>query len=192
MQRKDTPMSQSDLNPNASAYPTGTLVNPNTLFITGLHNAHAMETQAIQILSRQLDRLESYPDMAAQLRRHVAESEAQRARLDEVLATLEEKHSMLKDSVLGMVGNLMALAHVPAGDEVIKNTLANYAFEHFEIAAYETLIAMAEATGQTAGIAAFRTSLREEQAMAQWIHDHIGPTTLKFLALSEAGMKADR
>jgi len=185
-------MSQSDINPNAAAYPTGSMVNGTTLFITGLHNAHAMETQAIQILSRQLDRLENYPDMEAQIRRHVAESEAQRARLDEVLATLEETHSMLKDSALGMVGNLMALAHTPAADEVIKNTLANYAFEHFEIAAYETLIAMADATGHTAGITAFRTSLKEEQLMAHWIHDHIAITTQKFLVLSEAGLKADR
>jgi ferritin-like metal-binding protein YciE len=175
---------------NNAAYPTGSLYNGHSLFITGLHNAHAMETQAIQILTRQVERLETYPEMEAQLRRHIAESETQRDRLDEVLAGLEEKHSMLKDTALGFVGNMMALAHTPAADEVIKNTLANFAFEHFEIAAYESLSAIAEALGHP--ITAFQTSLKEEEAMALWIRDHIGPTTLKYLALAEAGAQADR
>jgi ferritin-like metal-binding protein YciE len=34
-----------------------------TFYITGLHNAHAMETQAIQLLTRQIERLENYPEI---------------------------------------------------------------------------------------------------------------------------------
>jgi ferritin-like metal-binding protein YciE len=29
------------------------------------------------------------------------------------------------------------MAHAPARDEIIKNTFANFVFEHFEIAAYK-------------------------------------------------------
>jgi ferritin-like metal-binding protein YciE len=166
-----------------------TLYNHNTFYIAGLHNAHAMETQAIQIISRQLERLEDYPDMAAKLRQHLAESEAQRTRLDEVLATLEEKHSMLKDTALGFMGNMMALAHTPAPDEVVKNTLANYAFEHFEIAAYKSLITISETLGHSTGASAARASLAEEEAMADWIADHIGSTVLQFMGLKDVDLK---
>jgi ferritin-like metal-binding protein YciE len=99
-------------------------------YIAGLRNAHAMETQAIQLLTRQVERLESYPEMEARMRLHLREPEHQKLRLEEVLGSLNEEHSSLKDAALGLVGNLAALAHSPAPDEVLKNTLANFAFEH--------------------------------------------------------------
>jgi ferritin-like metal-binding protein YciE len=166
------------------------LYNTRTFFITGLRNAHAMETQAIQILTRQVERLDSYPDMEAAIRRHITESEQQRVRLQDVLDALGESHASVKDAALGFVGNLMALAHVPASDEVIKDTLANYAFEHFEIAAYKTLITVGEALGESAAVAAAKSNLIEEERMASWIHDHMSATTLQFMALAEGGQQA--
>jgi ferritin-like metal-binding protein YciE len=162
------------------------------VYVAGLRNAHAMETQAIQLLSRQLDRLKSYPDMEAQMRRHLAESEGQRTRLEETLASLAESPSVIKDEAMGLIGNLAALAHSPAPDEVLKNTMANFAFEHYEIAAYKSLIAVAEAVGHAGGLNAAQASLREEEAMARWIDEHIADTTLRFLGRKEAGLKADR
>ena len=161
-------------------------------YVAGLSNAHAMETQAIQLLTRQLERLENYPEMAARMQAHLKETEVQRTRLEEVLAGLNESHSSIKDTALGLVGNLAALAHTPAPDEVMKNTLANYAFEHFEMAAYKSLITMAEVIGDNAGLSAAKTSLKEEEAMAQWIDQHIAGTTLQFLGRKEAGVQADR
>jgi ferritin-like metal-binding protein YciE len=161
-------------------------------YVAGLRNAHAMETQAIELLSRQVDRLQNYPEMEAQIRKHISESEMQRLRLEEALATLSESHSSLKDAALGLVGNLAAMAHTPASDEALKNTLANFAFEHYEIAAYKSLITMAETVGHTQGLAAAQASLKEEELMAKWIDEHISSTTLQFLGRSEAGVKADR
>lgn len=166
------------------------LYNVKTFFIASLRNAHGMETQAIQILLRQLERLESYPDMEEAIRRHIEESKLQQQRLEEVLGTLGESASSFKDAALGFVGNLMSLAHMPAADEVIKDTLANYAFEHFEIAAYKTLITVAEAVGDAQAIAAARANLAEEERMAAWIGEHIAPTTLQFMALAETGHTA--
>jgi len=164
---------------------------PRMFYITGLHNAHAMETQAIELLTRQSSRLENYPEMEAHLRAHLAESETQRSRLEEILAALDEKHSALKEAVLGLGGNIAALSHTTASDEIIKNTLANYMFEHFEIAAYKSLIAMAEFLGHAEAIPAFTASLREEEMMAQWIEEHIVPTTTLFLDRVKAGVTAD-
>jgi ferritin-like metal-binding protein YciE len=164
---------------------------PRFIYITGLHNAHAMETQAIELLTRQSERLENYPEMAAQLRAHLAESKIQRSRLEEVLASLDEKHSALKEAVLGLGGNIAALAHTAASDEIIKNTLANYMFEHFEIAAYKALIVMADYVGHAEGVAAAKASLQEEERMAAWIDTQIAPTTLTFMQRIKAGVPAD-
>jgi ferritin-like metal-binding protein YciE len=82
------------------------------------------------------------------------------------------------------------MAHAPARDEIIKNTFANFAFEHFEIAAYKSLLNLADLTGHSAAITARRQPLGEEQAMAQWIDDHFAETTRTFVLRSEAGEPA--
>ena len=161
------------------------------IYITGLHNAHAMETQAIELLTRQSERLENYPEMEAQLRAHLAESKIQRSRLEEVMASLDEKHSALKEAILGFGGNIAALAHTAASDEIIKNTLANYMFEHFEIAAYKSLIEMADYLGDAEGASAAKASLGEEERIAAWIDTQIAPSRLTYMKRIEMGVQAD-
>jgi ferritin-like metal-binding protein YciE len=168
---------------------TGSL---RTIYETGLRNQHAVENQAIELLERQVGRLENYPEMASRMREHITESKEQASRLEELLAALDTSHSTVKDTMMSIVGNLAALMHAPAPDEVIKNTFANYAFEHFEIAAYKSLLTLAELTGDTRADRLLHQSLLEEEAMAQWIDRHIAQTTRTFVALSEAGETAGR
>jgi ferritin-like metal-binding protein YciE len=95
----------------------------------------------------------------------------------------------MKDMAMSMTGNLMAIGHATAADEVIKNTFANYAFEHYEIAAYKSLLVLAERLGPS-GRSLLETSLKEEQAMAHWIEQHIAPTTLRYVDRTAAGQTA--
>ena len=62
-------------------------------------------------------------------------------------------------------GNVAALGHTFAPDEIIKNSLANYAFESFEVATYTALITMAEEAGVTDAIPLLKETLAEEQKM---------------------------
>ena len=161
-------------------------------FITGLRNQHAVENQAIELLKRQIERLQNYTELEAKLRQHEAESREQAQRLETLLSASGTSHSSVKDTVMSLVGNMAALAHTPAPDEVVKNSFANLAFEHFEIAAYTSLITVATAIGRADALSALQQSLAEEQAMAAWIADHIGPTTLRYIQLKEAGQTAGR
>jgi len=159
------------------------------LFIIGLRNQHAVENQAVSLLSRQVERLENYPEMEARMRQHIDESKVHAQRIEELLSQFGESHSALKDAGLSFMGNMAAMAHTVAPDEVVKNTLANYAFEHYEIAAYKGLLALADRVGQ--GVESMlRQSLQDEIAMAQFIDQHIGPTTLRYLELSRTGQTA--
>lgn len=161
-----------------------------SLYVTGLVNARALETQAIELLSRQVERLENYPEMEAALRQHIKESEAQRERLDEILGSMGESNSSIKDFVTGLMGNMAALAHAPMQDEVLKNQMANYAFEHFEIASYKSLLVFADLVGDTRSPTALTQSLREEERMAKWVEDNLEPTVRTFAARAAQGQKA--
>ena len=163
-----------------------------SIFVTGVRNAHALEKEAIQILSRQLDRLENYPEMEALVRNHLEESKQHEQRVDEVLDGLGTERSVLKDWATQIMGNAAAIAHAPAGDEILKNTFANHAFENFEVAAYRSLIVMAEASGHSRFVSALQQNLREDEKAAQMIKDMVEPITRKYLARASSGQKADR
>ncbi|WP_347302049.1 ferritin-like domain-containing protein [Croceibacterium sp. TMG7-5b_MA50] len=157
------------------------------LFVTGLVNAHAVEKQALSIMTPQLERIENYPEVADRLRAHIEETNGQIARLDELLEGLGTSSSTLKDIGLSMSGSMAAITHSVAGDEIVKNSFANYAFEHFEIAAYKSLLVMAEDGGFAQATPLLTQSLNEEQAMAEWIDEHLPVVTRRYAALYAAG-----
>jgi ferritin-like metal-binding protein YciE len=161
---------------------TSSTQETRSVFVTGLRNAHALETEAEQIIKRQLERLDDYPQMAEMLRAHLQETERQKERLDQILGSMSESTSTLKEGAMSLMGNMAAMAHMPADDEVLKNTFADLAFENYEIAAYKSLITMAEACGASNATGLLRQSLQEEQRMARWIDDHVEEITRQYIA----------
>jgi ferritin-like metal-binding protein YciE len=160
------------------------------LYVTGLVNAHAVENQALQLMQRQVERLENYPEMAQRLRTHIDETRRQEARLEEILQSLGTSHSSFKDVGLSIMGNLAAMGHAATQDEVIKNSLANFAFENYEVATYRSLLTMAEVAGDPSGPRLLQESLKEEMDMAKWIEDHLDATTRRYMQLEAKGQKA--
>ena len=161
-----------------------------SLFVTGLKNVHGIEHSALGLIDRQLDHLKSYPEVADQLRLHRAETEAQIARVEEILDRFGEQRSLIKDTWLSLTGNMAALAHVFAPDEILKNSFANVAFEHFEAASYTSLLTMAEVGGFDTATGPLGQSLAEEQRMAAWLADHNPAITRRYIELRQAGETA--
>jgi ferritin-like metal-binding protein YciE len=161
-----------------------------SLFVTGLRNAHALENQALALMNRQVERIENYPQVADRLRQHITETNGQIERLDEILRSLAEDSSTLKDAGLSIFGNVAAMAHAVAQDEILKNSFANFAFENFEIAAYKSLCQMAELTGHNAAIAPLKQTLQEEIDMASWLDSNLASVTATYVTREQQGVKA--
>lgn len=161
-----------------------------TIFVTGLKNAHAMENQALSIMKPQVSRIENYPEVAARLEQHIRETEGQIGRIEGLLDELAESHSSLKDMALSFTGAMAALGHTVAGDEILKNSYANFAFENFEIAAYKSLITIAELGGFPNATQALHANLDEEIAMADWLDSNLRTVTMTFAQLKESGASA--
>lgn len=170
------------------ATPSDTL---RELFVTGLVNLHAVEKQALSIMTPQAARIEHYPEIADRLRLHIDETNAQIARLDEILGGLDAGGSFLKDAALGLSGGMAAMVHTVAGDEILKNSFANYAFEHFEIAGYRSVLVLAEDGGFSQALPLLRQSLDEEEDMARWIGESLPMVTRRYAKLyAEGGASA--
>lgn len=156
------------------------------LYATALRNTHAEETQGLQQMERQVERLESYPQYAALLRRHISTTQGQVQRLEQALEAQGESSSSLKDIVTGLAGNIGAAVHALAGDETLKNLYAGYAYQYHQIAAYKSLIEIAKAAGATAHVSLFEKSLQEETEAANEVERLIAPVTQKYVQLYQS------
>jgi ferritin-like metal-binding protein YciE len=151
------------------------------IFVIGLRNAHAMETQARELMERQSERLDDYPEVKAKVASHLNETNEQLRRIEQCLEACGESTSTLKDTTQSVVANTMAMAHSMAGDEILKNTFANDAFEHYEIAAYKSLLALCRAAGVDNARSLLEASLKEEERMADWVESNVEKITLEYV-----------
>lgn len=152
------------------------------LFIVGLRNAHAMEVQARELMERQSERLDDYPEVKSKVSAHLQETNEQLRRLEQCLEDCGESTSSLKDTTQSLAANMQAMMHSMAGDEILKNTFANEAFENFEIAAYKSLLTLCRAAGVEAAKSPLELSLREEERMASWIDSNVEKITMEYLS----------
>ena len=183
-----TELRQISLSPMAGA----SRLTLYSLVTTSPTRLAAAQAQALSIMKPQAGRIENYPDIEDQLKRHIRETEGQIVRLEGILDSLDEDKSSLKDLALSVAGTFAAVGHTVAPDEILKNSMANFAFENVEIAAYKSLIALAEASGNTAAIPELKLNLEEELEMAEWLDQNIASVTLKFASLKEAGETAKK
>jgi ferritin-like metal-binding protein YciE len=151
--------------------------------LTWLRDAHAMEVGTLDNLRRLVGRMDRYPQFKARLEQHVRETEGQEQRLKMLLEGLGGGTSTVKETVTRLAGNVQALVGALFSDEMVKNAIAAYAFEQFEIANYRVLIATAEQAGNAAAVATLQQNLREEEQMARWLEEHLPEITREYLRL---------
>lgn len=153
--------------------------------VSWLRDAHAMEAQAEVMLSSQIRRLQHYPDLKRKLEEHLTETQRQRTLLEDCLSRLGVEESVAKDAMGKMTAFGQGLGGMFASDEVIKGSLASYAFEQMEVAAYTILIAAAEQVGDAATAEICTKIRQEEQAMAEWLAAHMPQVVRAYLQLDE-------
>jgi len=82
-----------------------------------LRDAHSMEVGTLDDLRRLASRIESYPQLKARIEQHIQESEGQERRLKELLESMGESTSALKETVTKLAGNVQALVGTFFSDE---------------------------------------------------------------------------
>ncbi len=143
------------------------------VYLTGLRNQHAVETQAIGTIKNELSRMQPYPELHARMQQDMDRSVEQAARLDRLLEQHGSSKSVAKEMTTGAVATVAGFAHVGANDEVLKNVLAAVGFKAYEIGSYKVLLTLAQAAGATADTAVLEQSMQEEQEMGDWLGSHL-------------------
>lgn len=160
--------------------------------IDWLRDAHAMEAQAETMLKAMASRIEHYPELKARIEQHIIETQGQARAIAGCLERHGEDTSTFKDTGGRLMASLQGMGGMMASDEVVKGALISHAFEALEVASYLSLRAAATDVGDVQTARVCEEILKEEEAMQQWLHEHIPTLTTQFLARAAGPGEAKR
>ena len=148
-------------------------------FMDELRDAYDAEKQLTQALPK-LAKAASSPALRKAFESHLEETRGQVERLEKVFASLDEKvRGKHCDGIAGIIKEGQSVMEEDFGETTMDACLvaAGQRAEHYEMAAYGTLRAWAQAMGHTEAVRLLQQTLNEEKAADQ-----------KLSALAEAGI----
>lgn len=149
--------------------------------LSWLNDAHALETNLIQVLENHANDAKDYPQIQTKLQNHLEQTRRHAEMVKGCIERLGGNVSAVKTGVASVTGAFQGASTALAKDELVKNALADYTSEHFEIASYRSLIAAAKAMGDEETARVCQQILRDEEEMAHWLEQQIPVITQEFL-----------
>lgn len=145
--------------------------------VTWLNDAYAMEEGIVETLQRQVGQMKKMPDAQAKIKQHIDVTKDQAKRVKGCIEQLGGKISHTKSALANMMGSIQGMSAGPAKDTALKDALMNFAIENFEIASYRSLAAAARQLGHQEIADTCEGIMREEEQMAQWVHQQLPKVT---------------
>lgn len=153
------------------------------LYLSWLNDAYSMERSLEQVLEHRVKDAKDHLHMQQRDQQHLEETRRHAELIKGCIERNGGDVSSLKSGMSQIMGKFQALSTGMAKDELIKNALADYAAEHFEIASYTSLIAAAEQLGDQETARICREILRDEENMANWLKQQIPSVTSEMLGI---------
>jgi ferritin-like metal-binding protein YciE len=151
--------------------------------VAWLKDAHALELNLTQVLEHRVNDTKDYPQIQAKIQQHLEQTRRHAELVKGCIERLGSSTSAVK-SAMGQIGGFFqGVSTGMAKDEIVKNALADYASEQFEIACYTSLIAAAQSLGDQQTASVCQQILRDEEEMARWLHQQIPTITQAFLGM---------
>ncbi len=146
--------------------------------IAWLNDAYGMENALIEILQHQIKDAKDYPQVQPRLEQHLEQTQGHAQMVKECIERLGGKTSTIKTGMAKLFGQMQALSTGSAKDEMLKNALADYAAENFEVASYTALIRAAQDLGEQQTATVCEQIRQEDEEMARWIQQNL-PTLVQ-------------
>lgn len=153
-------------------------MNARDEIIDWLRDAYAMERGLETTLKKQADKDDLMPQVRQRAATHLDETRRHAEEVKAVLQSLGTDTSSLKTGMGVMAEMTKGLGSKFARDERIKDLLAAYSMEHFEIACYVALAAAAKAAGLPQVVDMCERIIPDEERMARALHDSL-PTEVR-------------
>ncbi len=149
--------------------------------IEWLRDAYAMEKAMEVALEKQIKNEKASPALREKATIHLAETQGHAAAVEACLHKIGADVSTLKTGMAQGLEMAKGLSTAFAKDERVKDVLAAYASEHFEIACYTALAAAAEQVGVREIVDTCEAILKEEKRMATWLQKNVAAVVVSYL-----------
>lgn len=154
---------------------------PKEQLLAWLGDAHAMEKGVAETLKRHAHETGDAVAMRAFIEDHVAVTNQHAEKLKQCLERLGHVPQTLAGGITRFSGLFASLTTTYADDILLRNTLTEYAIEHFEIACYTSLITAASALGEEEIAITCESILEDERAMAEALEGQLEEMTVVYL-----------
>lgn len=144
-------------------------MNTKDEVIAWLRDAYAMERGMEVTLRKMADSDSHTPECREAAAQHLEETRQHAQTVEALLHSLGSDTSSVKTGLGIMTETVKGFGTSLAHDETVKDLLASYAMEHFEIACYRALIAAAEALDLTEVADACEDIIADEEQMGETI-----------------------
>jgi ferritin-like metal-binding protein YciE len=151
------------------------------LLISWLNDAYALEQSLIPILQNHAKDAKDHPIVRERLERHLEETRRHAELVKQCVEQLGSSTSAMKTGMGRLSGMFQAVSTGMSSDELVKNNIADYAAEHFEIACYRSLIAAANDVGERRIAQVCEEILHDEEDMAHFLEQQLPQTTTEVL-----------
>jgi ferritin-like metal-binding protein YciE len=149
--------------------------------IDWLRDAYAMEKAMEVALEKQIKNEKASPALREQATVHLAETQGHADAVEACLKKIGADTSTLKTTLAQGMEIMKGLGTTFAKDERVKDVLAAYASEHFEIACYTALSAAAKHLRIKAIVDTCTAILKEEKRMANWLQKNLPAVVVSYL-----------
>jgi ferritin-like metal-binding protein YciE len=143
------------------------------LFMAWLNDAYGMENALVQVLQNHVKDAKDHPQMQAKIQEHLDKTRQHAELVKGCIERRAGSTSALKTGMSNLMGVMQGMSTGAAEDELVKNGIADYAAENFEIASYNALITAAQDLGDTQTASVCQQILGDEQDMANWLAQHL-------------------
>jgi len=141
-----------------------------------------MERSLEMSLQKQAENEEVAASVRARMKTHLAETRHHGEAVRGCLESLGADTSAIKTGIAEALEFFKGLGTKFARDERVKDLLAAYASEHFEIACYRALRTAAEIAGEEQIVSVCDRILPEEEQMADWLDAQLPSVVREYLA----------
>jgi ferritin-like metal-binding protein YciE len=160
-------------------------MNTRDELIDWMRDAYAME-RGLEITLEKQSKNDDLPlKLRTQAEKHLQETRRHAEALKGCLDSMGAGTSTLKTGMAKGMEMLKGTASMLARDEEVKDLLAAYASEHFEIACYTALRAGAEQLGEPQVVSVCDSIIPDETRMADWLLKNLPSLVSSYLMESE-------
>ncbi|HLI52581.1 MAG TPA: DUF892 family protein [Thermomicrobiaceae bacterium] len=146
---------------------------PHQWTLSWLSDAYLMERSITEVLENHVSATNKHPELHARVLQHLEETRNHERLVEECINRLGGSAPSIKASISTFMGQMRAVSQAGGEDEPLKDSISDYATEHFEMATYKAIMTAAEAENDPETVDTCRKILLDEEDMARFLDDHL-------------------